>query len=247
MRTYPRTFWLPSILVVMALMVAGGAGGCVNNVVLRERGVEQLRKKDYPAAAANFQRASDMSPTDWESQYYLGATLLELGRPLDAQMPLEKALTLKPNSPEITPKILDKLAESLYQQKRYETLHVFLDEAASYWGTTDDFLRQGKYLALTGDLDNAMTAYKKAGLWSDADDARPYIAMADLYEELGDIPNTLTALGHAYYSNPADPGLPDRFRKHGIVPGPTVGIKPEKAEKPPRGLLPFPLPKIPGM
>lgn len=223
-----------------------GLGGCVNNVVLRERGVENLRKKDYAAAAGNFQGAVDKKPTDFEAQYYLGATLLQLGRPLDAQMPLERALTLKPDNPEWTPRILDALAESLYQQKRYETLHTFLEEASLYWGTTEDFLRQGRYLEKTGDLDNALLAYRKAGLWSAPNDARPYIAMADLYEALGDRPNTLKALGMAYYSNPNDPGLPDRFRKHGIVPGPTVGIKPEKAEKPPRGLLPFPLPKIPG-
>jgi Flp pilus assembly protein TadD len=235
------TFLRLSFMCVLALL----ASGCVNNVVLRERGVENLRQKDYVAAANHFDRAARMKPTDWESQYLLGWTLLKLNRPLDAQIPLEQALTLKPNH-ESTPGMLDALAESLYQQNRYETLHTFLEEAAAYWGTTDDYLRQGKYAEKTGDLDAAMTAYRKAGLWADADDARPYIAMADLYETLGDVPNTLTALGHAYWANPTDPGLPDRFRRHGIVPGPTVGIKPEKAEKPQRTLLPFPLPKIPG-
>ncbi len=242
MPTLTRSHQLSGVLLFLVL----AASGCVNNVVLRERGINALRDKDYARAATNFQRAADMAPTDWESQYLLGATLVELDRPLDAQMPLEKALTLKPNHPEYTPKMLDALAESLYRQNRHETLHTFLDEAALYWGTTDDYLRQGKYLEKTGDLDGAMTAYRKAGLWADTRDARPYIAMADLYETLGDIPNTVTALSHAYWANPADPGLPDRFRKHGIVPGPTVAIKPEKAEKPPQGMLPFPLPKIPG-
>lgn len=232
-------------MVVGLLALAWSGVGCVNNVVLRQRGEKALVQKDYPAAAAHFEAATSKKPTDWESQLYLGQTLLALDRPLEAQLALEKALTLKPESPEVTPRIVDALAESLYRQQRFEALHTFLDEAVAYWGTTDDLLRQGKYLALTGDLDGAVVAYRKAGLWAQPTDPRPYLALADLYESLGDVPNTIIQLRQAYWAQPANPQLPDRFRKYGLVPGPTLALKPEKAPQPRRGLVVFP--RIPGV
>lgn len=230
-------------LVALAVALLVGAGGCMNHVVYREKGVEALNRNDPAGAQVYLRSAVEKKPTDWRSQYLLGLSLLKSGRAAEAQIPLEQALQLKPQGEE-APEVIDALAESLFQQKRYEPLANFLAEVAGYYNTPRDFMRQGRYLEKTGDPDGAIVAYGKAGLFAPPTDPEPYIAMADLYDALGDVPKAVQALKWAYHADPYNANLPDRFRRHGLVPGPTMAEAPPKAEQPKRGLVPFKLPTL---
>ncbi|MEM7626209.1 MAG: hypothetical protein AAF333_11490 [Planctomycetota bacterium] len=217
-------------LTLIALLLALLAGvGCKNHVVYRERGFDDFKADDFAAAAENFRLAIDKKPSDFQSQYYLGLSLLEEDQPVSAQAPLEQALALRPDDPKWTPRIIDALAESYYEQERYETLYAFLDDTiATYRQQSYDFLRKAKYLGLLGDADGQKTALEKAGYFAPAGDAGPYLALADFYLGVNDVPNAIQALRYGYHEEPANERVKNALRGLGVVPGPTIADAPPK-------------------
>lgn len=217
----------------MVLGLLGGltVTGCKNNVVYRELGYESYRQQDYFTAAEQFQTAVNKKPADYRSQYYLGLSNLKLNKPIPAQTPLEQALALRPDDPQWTPKIADALAETYYQQERFETLYGFLDNMIqTYSQQPVDFLRKAKYLGLLGDADGQKTALQKAAYFAVPGDTSPYLAIADFYAAVNDTPNEIQALRFAYYVDPTNDTVKDRLRGLGIVPGPTIADAPPKPE-----------------
>lgn len=212
----------------LAAMVLLGVG-CENNVVFRERGYDNYRAQDYATAAENFQKAVEKKPADFKAQYYLGVTMLQMDKPVSAQTPLEQALAVAPDDPEWTPKIADALAETYYQQERYETLYGFLDNMIqTYHQQPADFLRKARFLAKMGDADGQKTALQKAAFFAPADDASPYLAIADFYLAVNDVPNAIQALRFGYYVDPDNEVVKDGLRGLGVVPGPTIADAPPK-------------------
>jgi tetratricopeptide (TPR) repeat protein len=216
---------------VSLLLLAVSLAGCTNHVVHRERGFEDYRQGDWAAAAEDFRKAVDVKPADHQSQYYLGAALLKQGLAVQAQTPLEQALAVRTEDPQWTPRIADLLAETYYQQEQYEKLYAFLDDMiATYQQDTYDFLRKAKYLGLMGDADGQQTALRKAAFFAPEGDAGPYLAIADFYESVNDIDNTLQALRYGYYVDPDNEDVKDRLRGLGVIPGPTIADAPPKPE-----------------
>ena len=160
--------------------------GCkTDNSILRQRGFVALHQGNQAKAFDAFSLAVRQDPTDWRAQYQVGKLLLAQGRPLDAELTLGKALSLRPDDPE-TSGIIDCLAEAIYQQKRYDDLHALLADAAREFGNSADYLRQGEYLMRMGQIDDVRVAYLKAVQFADAGDAGPCIALAEFYERVGD-------------------------------------------------------------
>ncbi|MCG8509677.1 MAG: tetratricopeptide repeat protein [Rhodospirillales bacterium] len=204
------------------------AGGCETHTSLRSQGRTAYASGDYIDAAAKFEGATLLRPTDAESHYELGRTQLKMNQPMQAQRSLERALELAPRDEQLTPKILDHLAEALYQQGRAEKLQVFLQDKAQTYRGTEDYLRQATYLRKIGDQDGAKLAYRKAAFFADPKDEKPYIAIADFYESINDVPNAVTSLRYAYWISPENREVASRLRRFGIVPGPTVAQEPPK-------------------
>lgn len=222
---------LKTTTLTLALVGTLALTGCKNNVVYRELGYESYRQQDFVAAAEQFQTAVDKKPSDYRSQYYLGVTMLQLNKPIPAQTPLEQALALRPDDAEWTPRIADSLAETYYQQERYETLYGFLDNMIqTYAQQPADFLRKAKYLDLLGDADGQKTALQKAAFFAPEGDISPYLAIADFYQTVNDTPNAIQALRYGYYVDPSSDVVKDRLRGLGIVPGPTIADAPPKPE-----------------
>lgn len=224
------------IIFTLTLIVMGmGLGACERHPIAsrteRQRGYEALYVQDQDKAFIHFQEAIERDPTDWKSHVELGKLYLDRGEPIRAQLHLDQALRLRMDQPE-RKEITDLLAESLYQQGRYESLYALLRETSEAFGTTEDYLREGDFALKTGDADAALVAYRKAARFAREDDARPYDRMADLYEAAGDARNTVLMLRYVFYFRPADPDLAQRLRAHGVIPGPTVGIKPPREDQP---------------
>jgi tetratricopeptide (TPR) repeat protein len=215
---------------LLALSLLAALGCQQPNALLRRDGMEALDLNDVPAADRKFTAAVQQHATDRKAQYYLGVVRLKQDRALDAQLAEEKALTLRPSDKKFTPLILDALAESLYKQDQRSALSAMLQKAADDYGTVPDYLRQAKYLGLIGDVDGAKLAYRKALKFAPKDDPSPYLAMADYFASVGDTQGAITALGKAYYISPRNERIAERFRRLGIVPGPTVAIKPSEDE-----------------
>jgi len=213
--------------IFILAMVVFVAGCRTPNGVLRQRGLLAMDAHRYDAAFENFRTAVNQDPTDWRAQYLFGVVLLERGYPLESQLALEKARSLRPANPE-TPDILDHLAEALYQQGRHENLHALVDEATERFGTTHDFLRQAEYLAKTDEVDGAMIAYQKAVHFAEPGDATPLIEMAAFYERIGDTPSAVEAWRQAHHIEPKNELVATKLRQYGIVPGPAAARQPQR-------------------
>lgn len=218
---------LPALALLSAVLITAG---CETPVMMREKGDAAFYAGNYDEAHHQYNRVISHRPTDHRAQFQLGETYMRLGQPRRAQIAYERAYDLRKHDPEWNPRILDRLAESIYQQDRPERLQAFLEDTVREHGTTRDRLRQAEYLVRIGDLDGARLAYRQAAFFSPADDPRPYLAVADFYESLGDTRNAIRALRWAHFADPRDPDIAERLRRHGITPGPTAAEAPPKPE-----------------
>ena len=225
---------LSTLLIALALTMTVTTTGCTvtipaPNRLLRLHGMQAFEAQDLPAAEARFATAVEQNPTDWKSLYYLGLIRIQQGRPFDAQILLENALELRADHPE-TGDILDALAEALSRRGQLAKLHELLDHATEQYASSRDYIRKGRYLLKLGDVDGAMLAYRKSAVVAKEGDAEPFVVLADFYERIGDMTNSLTALRHAYAIDPSDQEVAERLRLHGVVPGPTAGLTPPTAK-----------------
>lgn len=217
----------PSVVFGLMLLVTLMATGCASQRASaeRQRGLVAMGDGRYEVAETHFAKAADYSGTDWRSRHYLGRIYLKLDRPLDAQLQLEKAYALRANHLE-TGSIIDDLASALYRQKSEEMLLDLLDGATRNYGTTRDFLRKGDYLARLGHIDAARVSYQKAVRFGKANDPKPYLAYAQFNQQIGDAATEIEALRHALYLSPNNKEVRERLRHHGLIPGPTLAVKP---------------------
>ncbi len=201
-------------------------GGLYNPPVEKLHARRAMAKSDYATAQSKLKFVLYNDPQDWEAHYLLGLVYLELDRPVEAQGELEQAFAVKDRSSEYTPKILDGIAQSLYQQKSYDSLYAFLGEQIERYEGWEDYARKGRFLAKADDVDGAALAYRQAAYLSRDADEDIYIEIADFYESRGDYDKAVQALMWAYYINDERAELPNRFRRLGYVPGPTLKEQP---------------------
>lgn len=214
---------------VVALVALAFLGGCKNapNARLRQLGFNAMDTGENERALAQFERAVVQNPTDWKAQLYLGKMLNKQGRPLDAQIVLERALAMRREHAE-TPQIIDELAESLFLQEQYEALHNLLASSASEHGTVYAYLRQAEYLGKMREVDGARVAYAKAAHFAEPGDVQPYVRMAHFYHGIGDTAGEIRSLRYAHYVRPGDPNIASKLREHGIIPGPAAALQPQR-------------------
>lgn len=227
----PEMKYLSTALLTAVLIFTGlSQVGCESAIRLRERGISAYNAGQPELAKDRLSRAIEIRPSDVPSLYHLGLINLEMGLPLDAQLVLEKALELKQEDASMTPMIIDALAEAYFQQGREEALYNFLARIASTYATSEDFLRQARYLSKIGDMDAARAAYRKAAFFAPVDEDGPYVELALFYESINDRPNMVQALKWAWAINDQNPRTAAAFERLGIVPGPTLKELPPKPE-----------------
>lgn len=221
-----RTGLLPS-LILAGLMVASG---CVTATIHRERGRIARDQGDLVKAEDEFRKSLDKDSGSPHSYYELGYTLLQQGRPLEAQTPLEIAYDLRSSDETLRPKVVDALAESYFKQgpSLYSRLTEFLSEEAGRTGDFKDYTRLADYMVQIGDMDAAALAYEKAAYFAPLTEAEPYVTLAEFYEGINDRPKAVMALRHALFIAPSDPEINAKMRAHDLVPGPTEWVQPDK-------------------
>jgi len=216
-----------SILLLAGMLAMAGCGGTVGQFVLHDQARYALKQGDYEVARERYERLADREPESGQYQYGLGKASLETGRLNDAGNALDRAWALKPGDRNLTPRILDNLAEAYYQKEDYEGLRRFLREQNRQYGNSASFLRQAEYLSRIGDADGARVAYRKAARVADEDNPRPYLAMAAFYRSVNDRQNARRALQYAYHVAPHDRQVQQELEKAGLQP-------PEPGSAPPR-------------
>lgn len=216
---------LVACLLVAAVLVIAGCSK--PNSFLRKDGMDAYAAREYDTAHKSFAQAIKQNSADWKTHYYLGLIALEQDRPLDAQLSLERALSLRQEYPE-SAVILDALAQSLLEQSKYANLAAVLQQATDRYGRPEDYLRQGIFLGRSGDVDGAKIAFKKAIRFAPANDPTPFIELAAFYDSLGAGADALMALRQAYHVDPHNVRVHDEIRRHGMVPGPTIAVEPQR-------------------
>lgn len=235
------------LIFTITLMAATLPGGCgLSTDIARVNGYESFRAGNHTEAREQFEKCVQADATDWKSHYYLGR--IELDRGGDAyyaRRHLEIADTIRKSLPDsqLNPKpgaaqtavpfptrhqIADALAEAMLRQGLTTRLYSYTRQQATDYGETEDYLRMGRYLAQIDDRDEAGLAYVKATMIADPTDARPHVELAGFYDKVGDRAAALIELRKAYYIDPMIKGLAEDIRRHGMVPGPTIGIQPER-------------------
>ncbi len=219
---------LHALLLSICFCLPMLAVGCQNSLNLRNEGVLAMKRGQHQLAVQKLTKAVEIHPSNARNRYELGRAYLAVDENIKAQYELEKAYSLRPKDDELTPDVLDHLAEALFRQDQTASLYAFLDKHVDEVPSTRDYLRQGKYFAKAGDPDAARLAYRKATYFADHGDPKPYLAIADFYSNIGDEPNAVLALRYANYVDPGNRAAAERLRKFGIVPGPTISEEPPK-------------------
>jgi tetratricopeptide (TPR) repeat protein len=118
----------------------------------------------------------------------------------------------------------------MFEQGMRQRLIQYLQQQVTEYGETQDHYRLAHYMNELGDRDAAELALRKAARIAADVDATPHLKLADFYDSIGDRESALIELRKAYYIDPKIPGLADNIRAHGMVPGPTVRIMPERLQ-----------------
>lgn len=213
--------------LVLAFLLAGALAGCQKTALqYRQAGWQAKNNGNWQKAETLYAKSVERNPSNVEGYYWLGVSQLELDRPLDAKLSLERAWTLEPDNPAWTPRILNVLAQANYEADNQQALFDFLSTQAERYKTSDAFLRQGKYLALAGDVDNAELAYAKAIRFADPQDAEPYVEAGAFYARHNDRAKAIEMLRYANYLDPGNEQVAASFRQIGVVPGPAQSAPP---------------------
>ncbi|MEO0477446.1 MAG: tetratricopeptide repeat protein [Planctomycetota bacterium] len=224
------------LLGLFALLLTTGCykpkvdGGFYNPAVEKFKAEKAIEAGNYAEAEQRLNKVLYNDPQDWGGRYLMGLTYLETNRPVEAQSQLELALAVRDRSESETPKILDALARSLEQQELYDQLYAFLDAQIERYEGWEDYARKARFLAKANDIDGAALAYRQAAFFSRNKTEDIYLELATFYEGIGDYDKAIQALKWAYYINDENPETPDRFRKLGVVPGPTLKEAPPQPE-----------------
>lgn len=238
---YPRIVTIGGLF--LSLLLFHGCG--VNEDICRAEGFHAYRIGDWAEARTHFEHCVTADATDWKSHYYLGVIALKESDPYRARRHLESAETLRSALPDsrlsaqpgsaktfvpypTRTQISDALAQSMFEQGMRQRLYQYLQQQVSLYGTTDDYYRLAHWMSALGDRDAAELAYRKAARIAANEDATPHLKLADFYDAIGDRESALIELRKAYTINPSIPGLADNIRAHGMVPGPTIRILPER-------------------
>jgi len=211
--------------VTAALLAAIVAGGCTTArpaEAMRDEGDRLFKRGDYEAAAAEYRQIVERYPGDWQAQYKLGLSLLELDQPTAAWSALEIAHTRRPNVVAVS----DALAEAMYRDGQETELFQFLRLRVDETESTYAYLRLAMSSLRMADPASAEWAIDRAIERAGTRDVAPYLAAASLAERMGDHGDAVRRLRQAYGIDPGDERVASRLRDLGEVPGPTLALPP---------------------
>ncbi len=218
-------------LLLTALMAGALLGGCSGPrslLAVRESGERAMEEGRYNDAVVEFEEYVQRLPGDPIGRYNLGRAYLAANppRPVQARENLYLAHSQRLGDDEI----FEALAQSLLANDQHEELFRLLRQRASDRQRVSDYLRLGRYAQELGDPDQARQAYLTAARIDGGRTAEVQLALANLYDSLGDRERALLRLRMAYYLAPDNPQIAARIREYGEIPGPSFALPPEELD-----------------
>jgi tetratricopeptide (TPR) repeat protein len=211
-------------IAAIAVFFAGCAGRTPERA--EASGIHYLKVHQYEQAVSDFEYAVDKEPGRFVSRLGLGEALIGAGRSDEARAHLEVAYTLRPNDPDAT----EALARAMLESGDKNAMSKFLNGLASQRQLVSDWMRYGRFSQEAGDMDEARRAFLTAAKLDKGMTVDPQLALAGLYEQVGDRENAITRLRMALYLAPENDEIKEKVRSMGETPGPTFAMPPAEAE-----------------
>lgn len=209
------------LVVVTAFLAA--CGGRPLHVVLRDAD-SAYQRGDYASAKADYAMYVSRRPEEVHNRFKYGRALLAGGEARTAVEQLNICTDVDP----LNDAYLDTQAQAMFEAGEAEGLQALLARASSERGRVTDYLRQGHFAVLLGNLDEARQAFLTASKLDQGRSWQVQRELADFYAKVGDRTNQVRRLRMAFYLNPENEALLAEIRRVGEVPGPTFGLLPEE-------------------
>lgn len=210
----------------------------------RKAGMKLYEKGNYAEANAQFRKTVRTNPTDYKSQYYLGATYDQMGQTQQAIHAYKTSLDVQTTTLEgkedkaFRANTIDGLARVIAKNDSGDTELDTIEQKARETQSGEWFFCLAKIYRYKGDADSAIDSYNRAALLSPKDF---YIAKDHgLYlEQAGQTQLAIAPLKKAYAINSQDQDVNAALRRIGIVPGPGLLDESQLAKPPvPKGPIP---------
>lgn len=220
-----RSIAMP-LATLSLLMGVSALSGCTRTLqAVEESGDDHFERKEFDAAAKDYEEYVDRSPGNAYLRSKLASTYLAMGKSGMAAQHAQVAQAMRVEDDAI----FASTAQALYQDKRYEELNKLLRQRTVDRGRLADYMRLADYSLRQGDLDEAQRAYLTAAKVDAGKSFQPHLALARLYAQIGDRKRARDRLGMAYAVDPSSGEVNQAIRDFGEIPGPTFAITPPEA------------------
>jgi tetratricopeptide (TPR) repeat protein len=237
----------------LAVVLLAVNTGCTDTVTFsrnnREAGIIAYNEARYTDSAGSFRAALKQDPRDYQSHYWLGQSLLQMGQPQSASVAFRSCLdtrtvTLAGKEDEsIQGKALEGLAQCIVKSDDTDVEVNKIEQiarGASGAKAAQEFFLLGKVYRHRGLPDMALDYYNRACLQDNRNFT--YLKEYGLYlEQLQQNANAEQTLRQAYALNSNDAEVNAGLQRLGIVPGLALKSKGSLAKPPlPKGPIPEP-------
>ena len=216
-------------LFLLTLFLAGCSGATTTHTAawIRANADRAYWQTRYDDAAEGYADLARRNPGDWEAHHRLARCHVERGDLKAARRSIELAYALHPWNDAITQRMVD----ILNQQGDDAALFTFLQSHAATQPSTSAWLSLAWYALDRDDPDTAQAAIDEAITIDRGATVAPYLAAADLAWHLGDREAAIRNLRYASAIDAADSQVQSRLRDLGEVPGPSIAMPPEGADR----------------
>ena len=223
---------IAAIVLVMTMILPLGLVGCTPaKKVKRTLDLSDLHIRaavaedegDWDRAYELWSEYVDIRPQSDLAEYRLGLVEMRLGLYDQAASHLRVAHDLKPGNLEY----LEALADAYVAAGEEELLMTLLRQTANEGPDGSGYLRTAKYARKLGLMDEARESLSLAIVNARGESAAPYLAMADFAQAVGDEELEVRSLRQALWFDKTDPAINARLQSLGMIPGPSLAIRPE--------------------
>ncbi len=213
---------LTAAVIVNLATLGGCAGGNRPIETIRASGDHYFVAGEWESSRDEFSEIVAKLPGDWDAQYKLGVSQLNLKETSAARRALEIAHTRQPANREVA----GALAETMFQQGDEARLMAFLRQRASTTQQAHDYLQLGRYAMALNDPDTAQVAIDTAIEIDAGKTADPYLESSVLAERLGRMDEAVRRLRQGLGINGDDFRVKERLRALGEDPAMVIPLPP---------------------
>jgi len=211
------------LMISAAAATLLSAAGCQRSLLnIRQDGDAHFARAEYVEAEQDYLEYLDRSPGRPEVHHMLGNTYVAMGRPGLGKEHLLIANSLRQEDDVIFASTCD----GLFADKQYDELNRLLRARTIDRGRMADYMLLAHYAQLQNDRDEAQRALLTAAKVDGGMSVQPQLALAKLYDSVGDKQRAIVRVRMAYFCDPKNGEVVSLAQKLGQITGPALGLPP---------------------